>query len=1197
MSTAPNNSDDFSPKLKRRKIDAFESTGALLGRFRTEHSSRFLGPLSGSTQVRLHVREQDVAATESSRNMVVPQATDSMPSEKMRPDDETEKSKLYFAAYAQHKSQINMLTDWGRTECYRRALQDGRAAQSCVKSKTVMDVGAGTGILSFLALQSAGRDEKGQTSGAAKVIAVEASNMARTLRQIAASNGFVQDDKLVVLQELLENVKDADLGAAKIEADAEKDSSDDYLEMDKFDPAARIEQCLCVLEHAAFGSGSTTKTPGKHTTDDQATKRVASDRVEVFLEERRNKSRTGRKGVTSKEPHVSTTDSTGFLDLIHAKAFRGDDAFDFATVAVRQYQSTVLEVMEFRKRERREEALHRRENNKNNSVGLTEDNAAPEDDSTPRKRVVKERAALEESLPELREDAASAIRDWDEQCLQTMLREYCEDVADILLGSTNADDPGATSGADGQTPARPKQDALVQAVAHLLQKLNTLDRDGKFVTDSAKRIWKRVELAFDEDLHDAAIAKAATGNSDSFADDQLGAASQVNKKELEEIVLLQKKLDDKTTSNADSKKTAKQLNEKVDKLLAAGPMEELRQEWLEEQDRLAEQDVQGSTMVHTTVATGWSDANRRRELTALLAIRDAYERKKKSASRSGTSTGLLYWHLFDCLQNIPGKVHSIVSECIGTCLVNERMFESFLHARDRFLLPFQEFRHVLEAETRDGAPDAAEKNANPGGLFPNTSRICVAPVCDEELWDEVCAEAGWWTEICSHPPAPTRHHGKKQRSSSVANGAAAGATGTENGAGVAKTLNSLTFPYGLDLSCVTDLHLEESLNTPVCDIFEAKSVLLAEETAPVPEDNQFERRSQDLKENEVQNVPFHTRSLAPMEDLNISQKWFDWHSASKFDLEKIKIPFQFVAPASAFGSSVIGDGVSEKKAIQPSPSGMPPSNNQEGNNRREEPDLDEYLFDEDNFEVIYPELHTGGAAQDSKGAVAAMKSGGAKQVIGPIEEDDSFDQEMFDQDMEAFALEMAGGSGPPAGLVLSEPPHGVVQHPAHAAAGSVISESKHMRRSSALSQEDTKSLSDEQEQSGPGVMIHGLFLWFDCQFGTQFELSSSPWNPPTHWRQVFFPFKEVIRLEAVDEICRGTVVMQVTKGLSYQVEIKLEKTEPSRNTAKYFNFGPFDIANPDYNLCDRLRMRKAHHLVAQQEPESTAGGKNTAALS
>ncbi|CAD7936630.1 unnamed protein product, partial [Amoebophrya sp. A25] len=46
--------------------------------------------------------------------------------------------------------------------------------------KLVMDVGAGTGILSFFALQG----------GARHVFAVEASQIAATLRQIAKTNKF-----------------------------------------------------------------------------------------------------------------------------------------------------------------------------------------------------------------------------------------------------------------------------------------------------------------------------------------------------------------------------------------------------------------------------------------------------------------------------------------------------------------------------------------------------------------------------------------------------------------------------------------------------------------------------------------------------------------------------------------------------------------------------------------------------------------------------------------------------------------------------------------------------------------------------------------------------------------------------------------------------------------------------------------------
>ena len=51
------------------------------------------------------------------------------------------------------------------------------------------------------------------------------------------------------------------------------------------------------------------------------------------------------------------------------------------------------------------------------------------------------------------------------------------------------------------------------------------------------------------------------------------------------------------------------------------------------------------------------------------------------------------------LSELPGKVDVLVSEPIGTFLFNERMIESYLCARDRFLKPG-------------------------GKMFPNAGTIC-----------------------------------------------------------------------------------------------------------------------------------------------------------------------------------------------------------------------------------------------------------------------------------------------------------------------------------------------------------------------------------------------------------------------------------------------------------------------------------------
>ncbi|CDR88233.1 related to HMT1-hnRNP arginine N-methyltransferase [Sporisorium scitamineum] len=65
------------------------------------------------------------------------------------------------------------------------------------------------------------------------------------------------------------------------------------------------------------------------------------------------------------------------------------------------------------------------------------------------------------------------------------------------------------------------------------------------------------------------------------------------------------------------------------------------------------------------------------------------------------------------------QVDTIVSECLGVLLVHERMCESFLNARDRYLAPG-------------------------GSVFPSAGTICLAPFEDKQLWNDTANKAKWW---------------------------------------------------------------------------------------------------------------------------------------------------------------------------------------------------------------------------------------------------------------------------------------------------------------------------------------------------------------------------------------------------------------------------------------------------------------------
>ena len=81
----------------------------------------------------------------------------------------------YFQFYGYLSQQQNMMQDFIRTSTYQRAIL---ANANDFKDKVVLDVGAGSGILSFFAAQA----------GARKVYAVEASSMAKHAEMLVFAN-------------------------------------------------------------------------------------------------------------------------------------------------------------------------------------------------------------------------------------------------------------------------------------------------------------------------------------------------------------------------------------------------------------------------------------------------------------------------------------------------------------------------------------------------------------------------------------------------------------------------------------------------------------------------------------------------------------------------------------------------------------------------------------------------------------------------------------------------------------------------------------------------------------------------------------------------------------------------------------------------------------------------------------------------
>lgn len=112
---------------------------------------------------------------------------------KMAKRIEAEDDSKYFDSYSFIEIHETMLKDKARTEAYR----DGMMANKALfDGATVIDVGCGTGILSIFAVQA----------GAARVVGIDASNMAKHARQIVKDNGY--DDKITIIQGKVEDLTD-----------------------------------------------------------------------------------------------------------------------------------------------------------------------------------------------------------------------------------------------------------------------------------------------------------------------------------------------------------------------------------------------------------------------------------------------------------------------------------------------------------------------------------------------------------------------------------------------------------------------------------------------------------------------------------------------------------------------------------------------------------------------------------------------------------------------------------------------------------------------------------------------------------------------------------------------------------------------------------------------------------------------------
>lgn len=105
---------------------------------------------------------------------------------------ERDKHDYYFGSYSSFHIHEEMLKDTVRTRTYQKAIMDN---PEDFKDKIVLDIGAGTGILSMFAA----------AAGAKHVYAVEFAEIAHFAREIVRKNGF--ENKITILKGKMEEIE------------------------------------------------------------------------------------------------------------------------------------------------------------------------------------------------------------------------------------------------------------------------------------------------------------------------------------------------------------------------------------------------------------------------------------------------------------------------------------------------------------------------------------------------------------------------------------------------------------------------------------------------------------------------------------------------------------------------------------------------------------------------------------------------------------------------------------------------------------------------------------------------------------------------------------------------------------------------------------------------------------------------------
>ncbi|XP_018479068.1 protein arginine N-methyltransferase 1.1 [Raphanus sativus] len=143
--------------------------------------------MTNNNNLNTKIRFEDEAAQGSSEA-----AQDESMSDAAETTDDTTSADYYFDSYSHFGIHEEMLKDVVRTKTYQNVIYQNKFL---IKDKVVLDVGAGTGILSLFCAKA----------GAKHVYAVECSQMADMAKEIVKANGF--SDVITVLKGKIEEIE------------------------------------------------------------------------------------------------------------------------------------------------------------------------------------------------------------------------------------------------------------------------------------------------------------------------------------------------------------------------------------------------------------------------------------------------------------------------------------------------------------------------------------------------------------------------------------------------------------------------------------------------------------------------------------------------------------------------------------------------------------------------------------------------------------------------------------------------------------------------------------------------------------------------------------------------------------------------------------------------------------------------------